>query len=139
MREMKKQTPGLVRGEQLPVPGGIQAEPEGASLAGLGRDSDALGAGGCTSRLAPSGGQFPPPYMAEGVWMSQQRGWSPEARRETRGGLGEAEPGLPCCPWALILCPRGLQGLQFVWRGSQSLSAEQEIFTHILDQYSYCS
>nr|XP_035960565.1 epididymis-specific alpha-mannosidase [Halichoerus grypus] len=31
------------------------------------------------------------------------------------------------------------QGLQFVWRGSQSLSAEQEIFTHILDQYSYCS
>ncbi|XP_040480860.1 epididymis-specific alpha-mannosidase [Ursus maritimus] len=31
------------------------------------------------------------------------------------------------------------RGLQFVWRGSPSLSAEQEIFTHVLDQYSYCS
>uniref|UniRef100_A0A452VDV8 Alpha-mannosidase n=1 Tax=Ursus maritimus TaxID=29073 RepID=A0A452VDV8_URSMA len=29
------------------------------------------------------------------------------------------------------------RGLQFVWRGSPSLSAEQEIFTHVLDQYSY--
>uniref|UniRef100_G5E5M8 Alpha-mannosidase n=1 Tax=Bos taurus TaxID=9913 RepID=G5E5M8_BOVIN len=27
--------------------------------------------------------------------------------------------------------------LQFVWRGSRSLSAEQEIFTHVLDQFSY--
>ncbi|XP_059228156.1 epididymis-specific alpha-mannosidase-like [Mustela nigripes] len=31
------------------------------------------------------------------------------------------------------------QGLQFVWRGSPSLAAKQEIFTHVLDQYSYCS
>uniref|UniRef100_A0A8D1VJJ0 Alpha-mannosidase n=3 Tax=Sus scrofa TaxID=9823 RepID=A0A8D1VJJ0_PIG len=31
------------------------------------------------------------------------------------------------------------QGLQFVWRGSRSLEARQEIFTHVLDQYSYCS
>ncbi|XP_042107597.1 epididymis-specific alpha-mannosidase isoform X1 [Ovis aries] len=29
--------------------------------------------------------------------------------------------------------------LQFVWRGSRSLSAQQEIFTHVLDQFSYCS
>nr|XP_035150014.2 epididymis-specific alpha-mannosidase isoform X1 [Callithrix jacchus]XP_035150015.2 epididymis-specific alpha-mannosidase isoform X1 [Callithrix jacchus] len=31
------------------------------------------------------------------------------------------------------------QGLQFVWRGSRSLSEQQEIFTHIMDQYSYCT
>nr|XP_020020945.1 epididymis-specific alpha-mannosidase isoform X3 [Castor canadensis] len=31
------------------------------------------------------------------------------------------------------------QGLQFVWRGSPSLSAQQEIFTHVMDQYSYCT
>eukprot|EP00071_Canis_lupus_P039181 XP_022272738.1 epididymis-specific alpha-mannosidase isoform X7 [Canis lupus familiaris] len=31
------------------------------------------------------------------------------------------------------------QGLQFVWRGSPTLSAQQEIFTHVLDQYNYCS
>ena len=35
--------------------------------------------------------------------------------------------------------PLGLQQLQFVWRGSRSLSAQQEIFTHVLDQFSYCS
>ncbi|XP_069451160.1 epididymis-specific alpha-mannosidase-like [Ovis canadensis] len=29
--------------------------------------------------------------------------------------------------------------LQFVWRGSRSLSVQQEIFTHVLDQFSYCS
>ncbi|KAB0354566.1 hypothetical protein FD755_023104 [Muntiacus reevesi] len=29
--------------------------------------------------------------------------------------------------------------LQFVWRGSRSLSAQQEIFTHVLDQFAYCS
>uniref|UniRef100_A0A2K5KE52 Glycoside hydrolase family 38 N-terminal domain-containing protein n=1 Tax=Colobus angolensis palliatus TaxID=336983 RepID=A0A2K5KE52_COLAP len=29
------------------------------------------------------------------------------------------------------------RGLQFVWRGSPSLSEQQEIFTHIMDQYSY--
>lgn len=33
----------------------------------------------------------------------------------------------------------GLQQLQFVWRGSRSLSVQQEIFTHVLDQFSYCS
>ncbi|XP_057560639.1 epididymis-specific alpha-mannosidase [Hippopotamus amphibius kiboko] len=31
------------------------------------------------------------------------------------------------------------QQLQFVWRGSRSLLAQQEIFTHVLDQYGYCS
>ncbi|CAK7294565.1 Epididymis-specific alpha-mannosidase [Vulpes lagopus] len=31
------------------------------------------------------------------------------------------------------------QRLQFGWRGSPSLSAQQEIFTHVLDQYNYCS
>ncbi|XP_061001133.1 epididymis-specific alpha-mannosidase-like isoform X2 [Dama dama] len=31
------------------------------------------------------------------------------------------------------------RGLQFVWRGSRSLSAQQEIFTHVLDQFGYCS
>ncbi|XP_023555526.1 epididymis-specific alpha-mannosidase isoform X2 [Octodon degus] len=31
------------------------------------------------------------------------------------------------------------QGLQFVWRGSPSLSAQQEIFTHVMDQFSYCT
>nr|XP_020766351.1 epididymis-specific alpha-mannosidase-like [Odocoileus virginianus texanus] len=31
------------------------------------------------------------------------------------------------------------QELQFVWRGSRSLSAQQEIFTHVLDQFGYCS
>ncbi|XP_069877906.1 epididymis-specific alpha-mannosidase-like isoform X1 [Dipodomys merriami] len=31
------------------------------------------------------------------------------------------------------------QGLQFVWRGSRSLGAPQEIFTHVMDQYSYCT
>ncbi|XP_029447387.1 epididymis-specific alpha-mannosidase isoform X2 [Rhinatrema bivittatum] len=29
--------------------------------------------------------------------------------------------------------------LQFVWRGSSSLSEKQEIFTHVMDQYSYCT
>ncbi|XP_023375070.1 epididymis-specific alpha-mannosidase isoform X1 [Otolemur garnettii] len=29
--------------------------------------------------------------------------------------------------------------LQFVWRGSPSLWTQQEIFTHIMDQYSYCT
>ncbi|XP_047423150.1 epididymis-specific alpha-mannosidase [Sciurus carolinensis] len=31
------------------------------------------------------------------------------------------------------------QGLQFVWRGSKSLSAQQQIFTHIMDQFGYCT
>nr|XP_025145440.1 epididymis-specific alpha-mannosidase-like isoform X1 [Bubalus bubalis] len=31
------------------------------------------------------------------------------------------------------------QQLQFVWRGSRSLLAQQEIFTHVLDQFGYCS
>ncbi|XP_068164204.1 epididymis-specific alpha-mannosidase isoform X2 [Antennarius striatus] len=29
--------------------------------------------------------------------------------------------------------------LQFVWRGSRSLKEKQEIFTHTMDQYSYCT
>uniref|UniRef100_K7FPL6 Alpha-mannosidase n=1 Tax=Pelodiscus sinensis TaxID=13735 RepID=K7FPL6_PELSI len=29
--------------------------------------------------------------------------------------------------------------LQFVWRGSPSLSENDEIFTHVMDQYSYCT
>ncbi|XP_035469730.2 epididymis-specific alpha-mannosidase [Scophthalmus maximus] len=29
--------------------------------------------------------------------------------------------------------------LQFVWRGSPSLKGKQEIFTHIMDQFSYCT
>lgn len=29
--------------------------------------------------------------------------------------------------------------LQFVWRGSRSLSEKQEIFTHVMDQFSYCT
>ncbi|MBN3301977.1 MA2B2 mannosidase, partial [Amia calva] len=29
--------------------------------------------------------------------------------------------------------------LQFVWRGSQSLGEQQEIFTHTMDQFSYCT
>ncbi|XP_036453273.1 epididymis-specific alpha-mannosidase [Colossoma macropomum] len=29
--------------------------------------------------------------------------------------------------------------LQFVWRGSSSLGKTQEIFTHTMDQYSYCT
>ncbi|KAM9381661.1 epididymis-specific alpha-mannosidase [Phaethornis superciliosus] len=29
--------------------------------------------------------------------------------------------------------------LQFVWQGSPSLSDSQEIFTHVMDQYSYCT
>ncbi|KAM5194047.1 epididymis-specific alpha-mannosidase isoform 1-T1 [Mantella aurantiaca] len=31
------------------------------------------------------------------------------------------------------------QKLQFVWRGSHSLSEKQEIFTHVMDQFSYCT
>ncbi|XP_058526295.1 epididymis-specific alpha-mannosidase [Ochotona princeps] len=31
------------------------------------------------------------------------------------------------------------QGLQFVWRGSPSLREQQQIFTHVMDQYSYCT
>ncbi|KAG8505835.1 Epididymis-specific alpha-mannosidase, partial [Galemys pyrenaicus] len=31
------------------------------------------------------------------------------------------------------------QGLQFVWRASPSLAERQEIFTHVMDQHSYCS
>ncbi|XP_058403612.1 epididymis-specific alpha-mannosidase [Diceros bicornis minor] len=34
---------------------------------------------------------------------------------------------------------QNMQQLQFVWQGSPSLSAQQEIFTHVMDQYSYCS
>ncbi|XP_034424999.1 epididymis-specific alpha-mannosidase isoform X2 [Hippoglossus hippoglossus] len=29
--------------------------------------------------------------------------------------------------------------LQFVWRGSSSLKEKQQIFTHIMDQFSYCT
>ncbi|XP_068926270.1 epididymis-specific alpha-mannosidase isoform X2 [Petaurus breviceps papuanus] len=29
--------------------------------------------------------------------------------------------------------------LQFVWQGSPSLAESQEIFTHVMDQYSYCT
>ncbi|XP_063313819.1 epididymis-specific alpha-mannosidase [Pelobates fuscus] len=29
--------------------------------------------------------------------------------------------------------------LQFIWRGSPSLSDKQEIFTHVMDQYRYCT
>ncbi|NP_001106515.1 epididymis-specific alpha-mannosidase precursor [Xenopus tropicalis] len=29
--------------------------------------------------------------------------------------------------------------LQFIWRASPSLSDKQEIFTHVMDQYSYCT
>ncbi|XP_059538930.1 epididymis-specific alpha-mannosidase [Myotis daubentonii] len=32
-----------------------------------------------------------------------------------------------------------MQEMQFVWRGSQSLAERQEIFTHVLDFYGYCS
>ncbi|KAK2863076.1 hypothetical protein Q5P01_002609 [Channa striata] len=31
------------------------------------------------------------------------------------------------------------KNLQFVWRGSPSLKAQQEIFTHTMDQFSYCT
>ncbi|NWU89835.1 MA2B2 mannosidase, partial [Upupa epops] len=31
------------------------------------------------------------------------------------------------------------KNLQFVWRGSPSLSERQEIFTHVMDHYSYCT
>uniref|UniRef100_A0A8C5B743 Alpha-mannosidase n=1 Tax=Gadus morhua TaxID=8049 RepID=A0A8C5B743_GADMO len=35
---------------------------------------------------------------------------------------------------------RDKAGLQFVWRGSPSLrDQQQEIFTHVMDQFSYCS
>ncbi|KAL4630221.1 epididymis-specific alpha-mannosidase [Arapaima gigas] len=34
---------------------------------------------------------------------------------------------------------RDKQKLQFVWRGSASLGEEQEIFTHTMDQFSYCT
>lgn len=44
-----------------------------------------------------------------------------------------------CWPWALTLSPLGLQELQFVWRGSQSLAKRQEIFTHVMDRFSYCT
>ncbi|KAK7803382.1 hypothetical protein U0070_012497 [Myodes glareolus] len=32
-----------------------------------------------------------------------------------------------------------MEGLQFVWRGSPSLLEQQEIFTHTMDRYSYCT
>ncbi|KAK2115454.1 Epididymis-specific alpha-mannosidase, partial [Saguinus oedipus] len=54
-------------------------------------------------------------------------------------GLREVEPGQPLDPSSLTLLPLGFQGLQFVWRGSRSLSEQQEIFTHVMDQYSYCT
>lgn len=31
------------------------------------------------------------------------------------------------------------QKLQFVWRGSHSLKEKQQIFTHTMDQFSYCT
>ncbi|XP_073430619.1 epididymis-specific alpha-mannosidase [Dendrobates tinctorius] len=31
------------------------------------------------------------------------------------------------------------KNLQFVWRGSRSLSEKQEIFTHVMDQFRYCT
>lgn len=71
----------------------------------------------------------------------QQRGalsLSPErGQAQSTVGLGGSQGiGLALVPhWF----PLGLQGLQFVWRGSPSLSAQQEIFTHVMDQYSYCT
>lgn len=32
-----------------------------------------------------------------------------------------------------------LQELQFVWGGSHSLKEKQQIFTHTMDQFSYCT
>lgn len=32
-----------------------------------------------------------------------------------------------------------VQKLQFVWRGSPSLKEKQQIFTHTMDQFSYCT
>ena len=56
---------------------------------------------------------------------------------ETQAGSGEGA-GQLCCPWAITLFPLGLQEMQFVWRGSRSLWAQQEIFTHVLDGNGYC-
>ena len=55
-----------------------------------------------------------------------------------RRGLGRGA-GQTCCPWAITLFPLDLQEMQFMWRGSRSLAVQQEIFTHILDESSYCS
>ena len=54
------------------------------------------------------------------------------------GGVWGGEPAA-ASPLGLTLFPPGLQQLQFVWRGSRSLSAQQETFTHVLDQFGYCS
>ena len=53
-------------------------------------------------------------------------------------GLWGGEPGSPVAPEPSLL-PLDLQEMQFVWRGSRSLLAQQEIFTHVLDENGYCS
>ena len=50
-------------------------------------------------------------------------------------GRGAGHPVAPG-PSLFLL---GLQEMQFVWRGSKSLLAQQEIFTHVLDENGYCS
>lgn len=60
-------------------------------------------------------------------------------RPRTCKGAEEGDPGFQqtlSWPYPMLL---GSQGLQFVWHGSPSLSEQQEIFTHVMDQYSYCT
>ncbi|GAB1289597.1 Epididymis-specific alpha-mannosidase [Apodemus speciosus] len=63
---------------------------------------------------------------------------------DLKDAMQEAQDGRVLVPAAftgISICDEvALEGLQFVWHGSPSLSAEQqEIFTHVMDHYSYCT
>lgn len=73
----------------------------------------------------PAGGQIHTLMRPWGV----RRG----LRRRQRGRSVHATRALS------LAGPSGSQEMQFVWRGSQSLAEQQEIFTHVLDLYGYCS
>ena len=59
-------------------------------------------------------------------------------RPNTKASRVKAGEQVECC-WKPNTCFLLLQKLQFVWSGSQSLKDKQQIFTHIMDQFSYCT
>ena len=105
---------------------------------------------GWTCRQAPWEGQIPPFPVALG---GQEESWGEGSRGRywpwtTERGAGCREPWDSGGVWAGSLAtllpldtlfPLGLQEMQFVWRGSRSLLAQQEIFTHVLDGNGFCS
>lgn len=113
------------RGPRLPVPN-------------VRRASAVLLARGSVWRLGHLAGAVLPGWVQRSPHLSH-RLWPQRRHAEKQGGLGSADctrKRIEVFCWLVVFW---LQKLQFVWRGSPSLKAQQEIFTHTMDQYSYCT